>query len=308
MKNKRDLKLNFLVQIIVSFLLTAVLSVLVVNSMMTGEVVYTSEPVKSVYIPPQPPPEIEPESSPSGLKPFYTPAKIDIFQFLLSFFIATSLMLLFLKKFKGKFLFEFFFSAAIIFGAQGPFGLLFSKLYAFLAAVLLVVFRFMHPRIWTQNIIIIIGIAGVAASLGASIDPIFALFILILLSIYDIIAIYKTRHMVKLFKDMASRGAVLALIIPKSFSLWKNKFNIIKTDNRNEFIFLGTGDIALPLFFATSAFVNGIKFSIAIIIGTTIGLIADHLVFVTQKEKKAIPALPMIAFFSIVGYFVAFLI
>lgn len=304
MKNKRDLKLNFLVQIIVAFLLTAVLSMLVVNSMMTGEVIYTSEPVKSVYIPPQP----QPEPDCSGLKPFYNPAEIDIFQFLLSFFIATSLMLLFLKKFKGKFLFEFFFSAAIIFGAQGPFGLLFSKLYAFLAAVLLVVFRFMHPRIWTQNIIIIIGIAGVAASLGASIDPIFALFILILLSIYDIIAIYKTRHMVKLFKGMASRGAVLALIIPKSFSLWKNKFNVIKTDNRNEFIFLGTGDIALPLFFASAAFVDGIEFSIAIIIGAIIGLIADHLVFVTQKEKKAIPALPMIAFFSIVGYFVAFLI
>ncbi|MEA2098131.1 MAG: presenilin family intramembrane aspartyl protease [Patescibacteria group bacterium] len=308
MKNKRDLKLNFLVQTVVAFLLTAVLAMLVVNSMMTGEVVYTSEPVKSVYIPPQPPPEVEPGPDSSGLKPFYIPAKIDIFQFLLSFFIATSLMLLFLKKFKGKFLFEFFFSGAIIFGAQGPFGLFLSKLYAFLAAVLLVVFRFTHPRIWTQNIIIIIGISGIAASLGASINPVFALFILILLSVYDVIAIYKTRHMVKLFKGMASRGAVLALIIPKSFSLWKNKFDIIKADNRKEFIFIGTGDIALPLFFATAAFVDGVRFSIAIIIGAIIGLIADHLVFVTQKEKKAIPALPMIAFFSIAGYIIVSLI
>ena len=304
MKNKRDLKLNFLVQIIVAFLLTAILSILVANSMMTGEVIYTSESVKSVYIPPQPAPE--PDSS--GLKPFYEPAEVDMFQFLLSFFIATSLMLLFLKKFKGKFLFAFFFSVAIIFGAQGPFGLFLSKLYAFLASVLLVVFRFTHPRIWTQNITIIIGISGIAASLGASVEPIFALFILILLSVYDIIAVYKTRHMVKLFKGMAERGAVLALVIPKSFFLWKNKFSIIKAENRSEFIFLGTGDIALPLFFAASAFVDGIKFSVAIILGAVIGLIADHIIFVTQKEKRAIPALPMIAFFSIAGYIVISLI
>ena len=226
MKNKRDLKLNFLVQIIAAFLLTATLSILVVNSMMTGEMAYTPESDKSVYIPPQP----APKPDFSGLKPFYEPAEINMFQFLLSFFIATLLMLLFLKKFKGKLLFEFFFSGAIIFGAQGPFGLFLSKLYALLASVLLVIFRFTHPRIWTQNITIIIGISGIAASLGASVEPIFALFILILLSIYDIIAVYKTRHMVKLFKGMAERGAVLALVIPKSFSLWKNKFSVMKAE------------------------------------------------------------------------------
>ncbi len=304
MKNKKDLKFNFLIQIIVAFLLTSMLSILVVNSMMTGKVAYTSESIKSIYVPPQP----EPEPDFSGLRPFYEPAEINMFQFLLSFFIATLLMLLFLRKFKGKFLFEFFFAAAIIFGAQGPFGLFFSQIYAFLVSVALVVFRFAYSRIWTQNIIIIIGISGIAASLGASINPIFALFILILLSVYDIIAVYKTCHMVKLFKGMAEKGAVLALVIPKSFSLWKNKFSVIKAENRNEFIFLGTGDIALPLFFATSAFVDGIKFSIAIILGAIMGLVADHIVFVTQKEKRAIPALPMIAFFSIAGYVVALLI
>ena len=85
MKNKRDLKLNFLVQIIAAFLLTATLSILVVNSMMTGEMAYTPESDKSVYIPPQP----APKPDFSGLKPFYEPAEINMFQFLLSFFIAT---------------------------------------------------------------------------------------------------------------------------------------------------------------------------------------------------------------------------
>jgi presenilin-like A22 family membrane protease len=304
MKKKKDLKLNFLIQIVNAFLLTATLSILVTNSMMTGKVAYTSDSVKSVYIPPQPEPQIDP----SGFRPFYNPAEINLFQFLASFFIATFLMLLFLRKFKGKYLFKFFFSAAIIFGAQGPFGLFLPQIYALLASIMLVIFRFLHPRIWTQNIVIIIGISGIAASLGASADTIFAMFILIFLSVYDIVAIYKTRHMAKLFHNMAERGAVLALIIPESFLMWKNKFSFIKSENKNEFIFLGTGDIALPLFFATSAFPDGIEFSIAIISGAVIGLIIDHIIFISQKENKAIPALPMIALFSIAGYVLASMI
>ena len=205
-------------------------------------------------------------------------------------------------------MFEVFFSGAIIFGAQGPLGIIFVKSVAFLGAIVIVALRFIYPRIWTQNIAIIIGIAGIAASLGMSVEPLMALIILLLLSVYDIIAVYKTRHMIKLFRGMAKRGAVLALVIPKSFSQWRNKFEIIKPENKNEFIFLGTGDLALPLFFAVSAFSQGIEFSLCIIFGAVIGFAVNHLIFINQKEKKPIPALPAIASFSIIGYIVSFYI
>ncbi len=297
MKNIKDLKLNFLIQTIIVFLFMSFFSLATANTMITGKVAYTSEPIHSVYVPPPP------VSSPL---PPYGPAEIDLFQFLVAFFIATSLMLFFLKLYKGKFLFEFFFAGAVVFGAQGPLGILFTKFEAFLIAIAVVILRFVYPRIWTQNMAIILGIAGISASLGMSIKPLMVLFILILLSIYDIIAVYKTRHMIKLFKGMAKKGAVLALIIPKNFSKWLNKFEIIRSENKNEFIFLGTGDLALPLLFAVSAFSLGIQFSLAIIFGAIVGFIADHLIFVTQKEKKPIPALPAVAFFSIMGYFIGF--
>ena len=205
MKKMKDLQLNFLLQIIIAFLITASISLVTAHSMTTGKVAYTSEPVQSVYVP----------SSPI---PPYQPVEIGVFQFLFSFLIATLLMLLFLKIFKGKFMFEIFFSGAVIFGAQGPLGIIFAKFTAFLIAIAIAILRFIYPRILTQNVAIIVGIAGIAASLGMSVKPLMALIILILLSVYDIIAVYKTRHMVKLFKGMAKRGAVLALVIPKSFS------------------------------------------------------------------------------------------
>jgi len=297
----KNLQLNFLAQIIIAFLITAFFALATAHSMTTGKVAYTPEPVQSVYVPP---PVI---TSPTSA-PVYQPVEFEIVQFLISFLIATLLMLLFLKIFKGKLMFEFFFSGAIIFGAQGPLGIIFVKSVAFFGAILIVVLRFIYPRIITQNFAIIIGVAGIAASLGMSVEPLMALIILILLSIYDIIAVYKTRHMIKLFKGMAKRGAVLALVIPKSFSLWFNKFEIIKPKNKNEFIFLGTGDLALPLFFAISALSSGVRFSLFIIFGAVLGFIANHLIFISQKERKPMPALPAIAFFSILGYIFSFYI
>lgn len=297
----KNLQLNFLTQIIFSFLIISSLSLMTANSMTTGKVAYTSEPVQSVYVPP---PVV---TSPTDA-PVYQPVEFGIVQFLISFLIATIIMLVFLEVFKGKLMFEVFFSGAIIFGAQGPLGIIFTKFNAFLIAIAIVAVRFIYPRIWTQNFAIIIGVAGIAASLGMGVEPLMALIILILLSIYDIVAVYKTRHMIKLFKGMAKRGAVLALVIPKSFFQWRYKFEIINAKNKNEFIFLGTGDLALPLFFAISALSSGIEFSLSIIFGAILGFIANHLIFITQEKRKPIPALPAIALFSILGYLFGFLI
>ena len=291
MEKTINLKLNFLVQTIIVFLFMSFLSLATANSMITGKVVYTSEPIQSVYVP-----------LPESPGPPYKPAQIDIFQFLVSFLLATLLMLFFLNVFKGKLLFEVLFSGAVIFGSQGPLGIIFNKFDAFLLSFAIVIFRFSYSRIWTQNLAIIIAISGIAASLGLSAKPLMALLILVLLSIYDIIAVYKTRHMVKLFKGMAKRGAVLALVVPKSFFLWFGRFEDINEKNKDEFVFLGTGDLVLPLFFAVSAFSLGVQFSLGIILGAAMGLTVDHIIFMNQKTRKPIPALPAITLFSILGY------
>jgi presenilin-like A22 family membrane protease len=293
MPNMPDLKLKIFFQSAVVFATAAVLSLATAASMITGKVAYTDEPVKSVYVPP-------------ATAPPFEPAQLEIFQFLVSFLVATALMLFFLKAFKGKFLFQMFFGGAVIFGAQGPLGLIVSPWQAFLISFLVVGLRFALPRIWTQNLAIILAAAGIAASLGMSVEPNLVILILILLSIYDVVAVYKTRHMVKLFKGIAERGVYLALIIPDKISGWGNKF--IGAGKNKNYVFIGTGDLALPLFFSVSAFPFGIIHSVAIVTGAILGLLADHLFFVTQKKRKPIPALPFIAFFSIMGYLVSLFI
>jgi len=288
-----NLRLKIFFQSAIVFIATAVLSLAAAASMITGKVAYTDEPVKSVYVPP-------------AAAPPFEPARLEIFQFLVSFLIATVLMLIFLKMFKGKFLFQVFFGGAVIFGAQGPLGLVVSPWQSFLISLGVVGLRFVLPRIWTQNLAVILAAAGIAASLGMSVEPNMVILILILLSVYDIIAVYKTRHMVKLFKGIAERGVYLALIIPDKISGWGSKF--VGAGKNKNYVFIGTGDLALPLFFSVSTFPSGIIHSIAIIIGAILGLLADHLFFVTQKKRKPIPALPFIAFFSIAGYLLSLII
>ena len=283
----KNLKLNIFFQSAAIFIIAAVLSLATASSMITGKVAYTGEPVKSVYVPP-------------ATTPPFEPAQLELFQFLISFLIATALMLFFLKAFKGRFLFQVLFGGLVIFGAQGPLGLVVSPWLAFLFSFGIVGLRFALPRIWTQNLAIILATAGIAASLGLSVEPNLVVLILIFLSIYDIIAIYKTRHMVKLFKEISKRGVYLALIVPNKISDWNSKLKNL--DKSKGYIFIGTGDLALPLFFSVSALPLGMSYSAAIIVGAIIGLLADHLFFVTQKKKAAIPALPFIALFAILGY------
>lgn len=297
MANLKKLKLNYFFQILAVFWIIALLSFSTATSMTTGRVAYTSQPVQSVYIPP----------AENSLPPYKT-AEIDILQFLVSFLVATVLMLAVLEFFKGNLLFEIFFSGAIVFGAQGPLGILFGKLDAFVISIGIVILRFAYPRIWTQNLAIIVGIAGISASLGMSVKPLMAAVLLIILSVYDIIAVYKTRHMITLFKGMAQRGAILALVIPGDFKNWLEKFSVVRRANRDDFVFLGTGDLALPIFFAVSALRLGDIVFFSIISGASIGFLADHLYFTAQKKRKPIPALPFIAVFSIIGYLLVFVL
>jgi presenilin-like A22 family membrane protease len=70
---------------------------------------------------------------------------------------------------------------------------------------------------------------------------------------------------------------------------------------------LGGGDIVFPLLFSISALQNGIIQSAIIAFFALLGLLVSFWFFLQQKERRAIPALPPIALFSIIGYLVTLL-
>jgi presenilin-like A22 family membrane protease len=228
-------------------------------------------------------------------------------EFIFYFFLATLFAFLifrFLRErvIKGKiykilFLSVSFFSSLIFFESFLP------EPIPLILVFLLIFWWMKKPIVLNQDLLIIFSLAGIGASLGLSLKPEAVILILIILSIYDFIAVYKTKHMVKMARDMIEAGTILGLAFPfEPFGFLKSTKEI--KPGEGNFLILGGGDIALPLIFSVSLHKFGILKPFIVAIFSLLGLFANFLLFIFQKERNAIPALPLISLFSIIGYFI----
>jgi len=146
------------------------------------------------------------------------------------------------------------------------------------------------------------GSAGAGAIIGLRLYPQTMVILLVLFSIYDFVAVYKTRHMVKMAKEMISYGSPLALIIPQDLQGFKKKLKEISPEGK--FLVLGGGDIAFPLIFCVSLISQGSFWSFLMSLFSLGGLLLSFILFFIQKKRKPIPALPPITLFLLIGYMI----
>ena len=160
--------------------------------------------------------------------------------------------------------------------------------------------------ILVHNLLLILGIVGMGSAVGLRIEPWTGVFILMIFSVYDYIAVYKTKHMIKMAKEMIESKAILALVVPPDLLGFQESLEEIRPGGK--FLILGGGDIVFPLLFSASLIPTGITNSIIVAIFALIGLFAGFYFFVKQKVRQPIPALPPIAFFLIIGFLITRLI
>ena len=172
--------------------------------------------------------------------------------------------------------------------------------------IFLIIVWLKKGSVLVHNLCIIFGIAGVGASLGLRLDPLMVAVLLIAFSVYDYIAVYKTKHMVKMAKEMIEHQAILAIIIPQKLADFKGKLEGVKAGGK--FMVLGGGDIAFPLLLCASLVRQGIIPSLVVAVFSIFGLFLSFLIFTKQKTRKPIPALPPIALFSILGFLITLLL
>ena len=227
-------------------------------------------------------------------------------QFIFYFFLATfSVIFIFYfirrKSIKGK-IYKFLFVFASFFSSLIFFESIFPEPIPLILVFLLIFWWIKAPIILNQNLLMIFSLAGIGANMGLILKPEVVILILIVLSIYDFIAVYKTKHMVKIAKEMIETGTILGLVFPFEFSGFLESTKKIKP-GEGRFLILGGGDVAFPLIFSVSVLELGIFSSFLVALFSLFGVIANFLFFIKQKEKKPIPALPLISLFSIIGYF-----
>jgi presenilin-like A22 family membrane protease len=233
----------------------------------------------------------------------------SLWEIILSFAIVLVLVFLIIRfvKFKrGKgVLFKFFFIAPVFLGGVSFLSLWIGDIFAFILISILIIYWIKKPNILVHNLLLIIGMVGVGSVFGLSLDPLVVVFLLAIFSIYDIIAVYKTKHMIRMAKEMVQAGAIPGLILPPKVSEIRAPLKNIKVGGR--FLILGGGDIVFPLLLVVSLVPQSILYSIIVALFSIVGLLVSFLIFALQKTRKPIPALPPIATLSIIGYLITFL-
>jgi len=230
--------------------------------------------------------------------------------FVLQFVLATGILLFiiyfFRKKKVKKVFFKVIFFFALLFGNLYFLGLFLPPLVVFLWLVFLCVFLIKKPSLFIHNTGLVFAICGIGAGLGTQLNPLAVVVLLALFSIYDFIAVYKTKHMVKMAEEMLQSRAIMGFIIPKKLSELKAEPKEIKPGGK--FLVLGAGDIVFPLMLTCSVVSTGLLEAIVVGVFSFLGLLFSFFLFSSKKKRTPMPALPPIALLSIIGYFVTMLI
>lgn len=166
------------------------------------------------------------------------------------------------------------------------------------AGVALAALKFFMSEV--KNAAAIISSAGVAAIFGFSLGFVPTAIFVILLSIYDYIAVFKTKHMIEMARTLSTRQlsfAVTAKNVPARLPKEKTEVYVERAMREGERLDLGTGDLSVPGMMSVSAFTlgpNGLIYSAAIAIGSTISIYL--LLEFVSKKRVFLPALPPICF------------
>ncbi len=241
---------------------------------------------------------------------------------LVFFFSATFVVYIGVRKLRASYLqtswLEIIFKCIsvmmILYASHLTFGFFFPESTVLIFSVILVLAFLFIPRVWISDLVMIFNLAAFGAFFGFCFSTWGIVIILAVISVYDLIAVYKTRHMVVLVEEMVNSQIIFGLIIPKiKPSDFKASLEEVKTDllgnlsgktKAMRFSVLGGGDLFFPLLLIVSVLNHYGVFSALVVAGfALLGCLTTNLIFLRLKERP-MPALPPIAFLTIIGFLV----
>lgn len=160
-----------------------------------------------------------------------------------------------------------------------------ATLFAVALGLAFAIAKFFLPKL--KNAAAILATGGVGVIFGISLGILPIIIMLLLLSIYDFIAVFKTKHMVKMAEVLIKND--LAFTVSASVKEGKPRFTEKGERNR---IDLGTGDIVAPVMFDVSALSLSPIASLFIFIGSIVSIVL--LMYFAMRKKVILPALPPI--------------
>lgn len=238
---------------------------------------------------------------------------------LIIFFIimlAVTLTILLIAKFWKKEFIQVIILGSISYTSFFVFYILLNTMFttiiaAFLsiaAAAMLLAVLVKYPEWYVINLCGIIVGVGAIGLFGVSLSIFLTIMLLVGLSIYDAISVYKTKHMIDLADAVMDLKLPVMMVVPKkrNYSLLAEKKGLkekIENKEEREAFFLGLGDIVMPGILVVSTYQNaasnGFLIALSVMIGTLIGFAV--LMSIVMKGKPQ-AGLPYLCSGAILGY------
>lgn len=194
---------------------------------------------------------------------------------------------------------------------------------AIFISLLLAVWKIFKPNIVIHNITEVLVYSGIAVLLVPIFNVLWAIILLLAISVYDMYAVWKSKHMIKMAKFQTESNVFAGLMIPYKM---KNMTKTVKSSFKSSKVplpskaqpknaILGGGDIVFPLIL-TGAVMEGLlregltksqafMQSSIMIVTTTIAL---ALLFFFAKKDKFYPAMPFVTAGCLIGWAIVLLI
>jgi presenilin-like A22 family membrane protease len=186
-----------------------------------------------------------------------------------------------------------------------------NTLIAMALAVFFALYKLLRPSVIIHNITEIFIYGGLVAIFVPVLNVFWAFMLLLVISVYDMIAVWKSGHMIKLAKAQTEAKVFAGLLIPYSLKKAKKvkKVRIKKAAPKKgvkvgglKTAILGGGDIGFPLLFAAVVLKDiGFLKALAIPVFVTAAL---FVLLVLSKKGRFYPAMPFLTAGCIIGYLI----
>jgi len=271
-------------------------------------------------------------SEPTGGRPQFE-NESQGFVYILSMILLGTGILLILIKFKLYKIWKGWFFLAIGGSIFFAFETVLPQTVALVLSFVIAYLKLFKPNAIIHNVSEVFMYSGLVIMISPIFNLLWATLLLVAISIYDVIAVWKSRHMVKMATVMSEQKMFAGMLVPyskkkeiskkslavpapkKTSTNTKVRMNIpsgFGEDTRSAI--LGGGDIAFPMIFAGNVMTHllniGYSLNQSYFLSLFVSLfsgIALAFLLIFSKKDKFYPAMPFISLGCFIGYAVTLL-
>lgn len=239
---------------------------------------------------------------------------------LISSFIIAILIVVLITKYKLRLVMKTWFTIVVIIAIsisaaailKNIFGIT-NYIFPLALAIVLGILKLLRPSVVIHNATEMLIYPGIAAIFVPILTPFYVIILLILISIYDIWAVWHSGIMQKMAKFQMNELKIFGgFLIPYLTKKVRQKIASMKKSKKKEkkmkisMAILGGGDVVFPIITAgVFMLALGMSYAISVILGALVGL---TLLLIFSEKKKFYPAMPFISAGIFLGLLVCWLI